>query len=396
MLRLKSQLVEAGISILDAAAACGLTRSALSQIVNNDAWPKSVPRAVTEAAIRQFLQGRGIDATDCFVVMAPDCSNSPAPVSNDGEANEGVNMILRKQRLTEQARQHFSLRRDPFAEDPAAVEDVFMTQNMREIYTDMESAALNGRFIAVCGESGAGKTTLRELLETNLASHNVKIIKPYILGMEDNDRKGKTLRVAHIEEAIIRTLDPAAAIKRTSEARDKQMHDLLKDAGCPCVLIIEEAHSLPIPTLKHFKRLRELKDGLRVLLGVLLIGQPELEDKLGTGRRDVREVVQRCELTRLQHLGSALPAYIEHRFQRAGVGSAARLFEADAFLALAQRLNDETRQVVRQGDRETTVKTRTPMLYPLLVGNAAIMAINEAARLGMPKINRDLIEEVLK
>lgn len=396
MLRLKSQLVEAGISILDAAAECGLTRSALSQIVNNDAWPKSVPRAMTEAAIRQFLQGRGIDAADCFVVVAPDCSNSPAPISNDGDANEGVNMILRKQRLTEQARQHFSLRRDPFAEDPAAVEDVFMTQNMREIYTDMESAALNGRFIAVCGESGAGKTTLRELLESNLAGQNVKIIKPYILGMEDNDRKGKTLRVAHIEEAIIRTLDPAGSIKRTSEARAKQMHDLLKDAGCPCVLVIEEAHCLPIPTLKHFKRLRELKDGLRQLLGVLLIGQPELEDKLGTGRKDVREVVQRCELTHLQHLGAALPAYIEHRFQRAGMGSAARLFESDAFLALAQRLNDETRQVVRQGDRETTVKTRTPMLYPLLVGNAAIMAINEAARLGMPKINRDLIEEVLK
>lgn len=396
MLRLKQILDRAGIRISEAARAADLPRSVLSKILNNDDWPKKLPRAQIEAAMQGFLQERGLDGAGCFEVVAPDRSNGPAPVSNEVEANEGVNMILRKQRLSANAKAHFGLKRDPFAEDPAIADDVFLTQNMREIYADMESAALNGRFIAVCGESGAGKSTLRELLESNLKAHNVKIIKPYILGMEDNDAKGKTLRVAHIEEAIIRTLDPSGRIKRSSEARGKQVHDLLKEAGCPCVLIIEEAHCLPIPTLKHFKRLRELKDGLRQLLGVLLIGQPELEDKLGTGKKDVREVVQRCELTHLQHLGAHLPAYVEHRFQRASLGSAERVFEANAYPAFAQRLNDVTEQQIRQGGETSTIKTTTPMLYPLVVGNLAIAAMNLAAHLGMPKINADLINEVMK
>lgn len=396
MLQLKILLDGAGLSTSAVARETGLSRSALSQILNNDFWPKSVPRAQIEAALLKFLDSRGLAAAGCFEVVVPDRSHGPTPISHAVEANEGVNMILRKQRLSAHAKAHFGLKRDPFAEDPACADDVFLTQNMREIYADMESAVLNGRFIAVCGESGAGKTTLRELLESKLAGHHVKIIKPYVLGMEDTDKKGKTLRVGHIEEAIIRALDPSCTIRQSSEARAKQLHDLLKDAGCPCALVIEEAHCLPTQTLTHFKRLRELKDGLRQLLGVLLIGHPELEHKLGTGKKEVREVVQRCELVHLQHLGQHLPAYIEHRFQRAQLGSAERVFEAGAYPAFAQRLNDVTEQKIRQGDRIGTLTTTTPMLYPLLVGNLAVAAMNFAAQLGMPKINADLVNEVLK
>ena len=48
---------------------------------------------------------------------------------------------------------------------------------------------------------------------------------------------------------------------------------------------------LPIPTLKHLKRLHErMRMGRRPMLGILLLGHPELEDKLN--RFDVREVSQ--------------------------------------------------------------------------------------------------------
>jgi hypothetical protein len=53
------------------------------------------------------------------------------------------------------------------------------------------------------------------------------------------------------------------------EARFRQLHEVLRDShrtGARHVLLIEEAHCLPVPTLKHLKRYLELKDGMKPLL----------------------------------------------------------------------------------------------------------------------------------
>ncbi|MFP4733744.1 AAA family ATPase, partial [Pasteurella multocida] len=84
-----------------------------------------------------------------------------------------------------------------------------------------------------------------------------------------------------------------------------QLHRVLKDsarAGNQHVLIIEEAHSLPVPTLKHLKRFFELEDGFKKLLSIVLVGQPELKLKLSERNFEVREVVQRCEIVTLEPL----------------------------------------------------------------------------------------------
>ena len=52
----------------------------------------------------------------------------------------------------------------------------------------------------------AGKSTLRrDLIERiNHDGLPVIVIEPYIIAMEDNDLKGKTLKAAHIAESIIK------------------------------------------------------------------------------------------------------------------------------------------------------------------------------------------------
>lgn len=401
MLRLKSILATAGISHRATAKKAGISASALSQIMNHHYWPITTPRAKITSAIFNFLQDRGVDAAGCFDAV-PDRElggNDLAPgslVVPTNDLTKGVDMLLRKQRLAQQAKAHFKLARDPFAQDPAEPDDVFMTPKLREVLADMESALLNGRFIAVTGESGSGKTTLRELIEGRLKTRSVKIIKPYVLGMEDNDKAGKTLRVAHIEEAIIRKLDPTERIKRSSEARGDQVHRLLLGAGCPCAIVIEEAHSLPIPTLKHFKRLRELKDGQKQLLGVLLIGQQELDDKLGTNKREVREVMQRCELVRMEPLGKHLEEYLAYRFTRAGITQSSQVFDETAIMAIGEALNDSVSQKVHQGDKTFVQTTKISLLYPLAVGNLAVAAMNMAADLGMPKVTGDAVRRVMR
>lgn len=65
------------------------------------------------------------------------------------------------------------------------------------------------------------------------------------------------------------------------------MHRALKnsyESGYRHVLIIEEAHCLPIATLKHLKRLRELETGFTKLLSIILIGQSATGGKRSRGR----------------------------------------------------------------------------------------------------------------
>ncbi|QBY44825.1 hypothetical protein ArsFIN_34120 [Arsenophonus nasoniae] len=59
------------------------------------------------------------------------------------------------------------------------------------------------------------------------------VIEPYVLAMEDNDHQGKTLKAASLAEAIVHTLAPLEKLKRSPEARFRQLHRLLKTAAAP-------------------------------------------------------------------------------------------------------------------------------------------------------------------
>ncbi|XLM22759.1 AAA family ATPase, partial [Chromobacterium piscinae] len=88
-------------------------------------------------------------------------------------------------------------------------------------------------------------------------------------------------------------------------------------AGYRHCLVIDEAHSLPIPTLKHLKRFFELELGFKKLLSIILIGQPELKVKLSERDAAVREVVQRCEMVELAPLeGGRLEEYLKFKLER--------------------------------------------------------------------------------
>ena len=251
---------------------------------------------------------------------------------------------------------------------------------MRE---SLRQTAKHGGFIAVVGESGAGKSTLRRDLAEWIHRENepVILIEPYVLGMEDNDVKGKTLKAGHIAEAILAAVAPRDTLKQSPEARFRQVHNALREshrAGNRHVLVIEEAHGLPLPTLKHLKRFFELEDGFSKLLGIVLIGQPELGQKLDERNPSVREVVQRCEVVTLRPLDDELEGYLRHRFQMVNK-PLDEVMDATAIDALRIKLAGRGQYSV---------------LYPLAVHNVVTAALNEAATLGIPHITADVVEGV--
>lgn len=380
-LQLKSALVSAGIKQGAVAAAAGISRPAFNAFLNRGHLPLGTDRAAVERSITAFVHRHGGSTAGLFEVAAP-CANTVPPVSPPDPAKdqEEMSMLLRKQTLTPAARRHFSLQRDPFA-DPTTAEDVFLSPDIRYVREAMYQVARHGGFMAAIGESGAGKSTLREELvdRLNREEQAVIVIEPYVLAMESNDTIGKTLKAQHIAEAIMSAVSPLAKTKSSPQARFEQLHASLRDSarsGHSHVLVIEEAHSLPLATLKHLKRFRELKDGLRPLLSVILIGQSELAVKLSEHNPEVREVVQRIEIVTLPALDKDLDAYLAHRFKRAGT-PLDQVLAKGAIDALRNKL--------------TPTRAGGTLLYPLAVHNALTAAMNRAADLGVPQVNADVI-----
>lgn len=370
-------LVMQGISTAEIARDVGVERSVLSRVINHDRWPKRTGKQLHER-LHAALAARGYESQK----KAPKRANAPRPVVHPNH-EEDESMLLRKQSLSPAARQHFRLARDPFTDcrDPA---DVYLSPDARYVREAMWSTVRHGGFLGVIGESGAGKTTLREELIERVQRDEPSAVlaQPYVLAMEDKDTVGKTLRSHHIAECLMRAVAPLAPQRSSPEARFEQLHKALRDSartGMKHTLLIEEAHCLPIPTLKHLKRYLELKDGMRPLMSIILIGQPELMLKLDERNPQVREVAQRIELVHLAPLDQHLPDYLRHRFQR--VGSALDdIVDASGLDAIRNRLTPSSK-AQRAGS----------LLYPLAVHNCLAAAMNAAAELGAPKVTKDFV-----
>ena len=404
---LATTLNRIALSQRDLARESGQSLAAINAIVSRGEWPKRRTAAVrasvvdalrnagaTTAELREVSQGEPKEKAPsaptpeaCCDADAPQLLSTPAEVNqNPTEKEEG--MLLQNTPITPQALKHFKLPRSPFVDDVQSRDDVYQSPAVRYARAALLDVAQNHGFFAMVAESGAGKTTLAEELEQRLIDEgkDIVIIKPYVLAMEATDTKGKTLRATHIAEAIAYALDPQLKIKRSPQARFAQLHQLLRDsrrAGRRHLLLIEEAHCLPLATLKHLKRFLELKDGMQRVIGVALIAQPELRNVLHSQNPEVREVMQRCEVVELPPLDNDLEGYIAHKFARFDLRPEA-VFEPDAFNALRARLI-RTPRGAKGGDGAVST------CYPLAVHNLVARAMNAAAAAGYPKVDAAVV-----
>lgn len=164
-------------------------------------------------------------------------------------------------------------------------------------------------FLLFTGEVGTGKTTsirallgkLGDTISTSL------ILNPF-------------LTIVELLQSINSDFGCEAPGDSVKDQLDALNAFLLKNdrIGRSAVVIIDEAQNLSTQALEMARLLSNLETETHKLLQIILVGQPELEEKLA--QKELRQLAQRiqiyCKLNPLD--GPEVEKYIQYRINRAG------------------------------------------------------------------------------
>lgn len=201
---------------------------------------------------------------------------------------------------------YFKFEKPPFkvVPDPSML---FASHSVREAMTRLEFAIRTGKGITVMtGEVGTGKTTLvnRFLDKASAETQTAYIFNPTLSGLQ-----------------LLKTLAEELGLQTYGMAKvdlTRGLYELLlrnRAAGRRTVVFVDEAQSLSREALEELRLISNLETWQDKLLNIILVGQPELLEKLESF--NLRQLRQRVELFIQIEAMTAVETrqYIEHRLR---------------------------------------------------------------------------------
>lgn len=207
---------------------------------------------------------------------------------------------------------HFGLKEAPFRITP--VTDFFFPgANRAEILDALIYAIVEGEgIIKVTGEVGSGKTMLCRMLLEKLQQHKVEAVylanpslsrDELLHALADGLGLGLNLEGQRVNIIM-------QALQNLLEKKSK--------ANVRVVVLVDEAHAMPLDTLEELRLLYNLQIGDHKLIQIVLFGQPELNDKLN--QPNMRQLKDRIvhHFSILPLSKNILESYLLFRMRTAG------------------------------------------------------------------------------
>lgn len=252
---------------------------------------------------------------------------------------------------------HFGFSTKPFSKELADSE-LWVPPTKQALVDDICEAVAEHDSVLLTGEPGVGKTCVLRAVRARVPEQGCRLTYCHnaTLGRRDFYRQ-----LCHALG-----LSPSATAAALFYAVSTHVQDLAKERLHP-VFLLDEAHLLHQDTLDHLHILLNYEWDSRALLSLVLVGLPELEDRLALRRN--RSLLQRIHRRfRLDPLTvDDTSDYLRRRLERVGMDR--ELFAKEAIGVL----HDATRGSLREIDRIATLSLR------------------EAARLDKKRVERDVI-----
>lgn len=178
---------------------------------------------------------------------------------------------------------YFGFAEKPFSIVPSA-RYLFLSIRHREAMAHLQAGLGDGGgFAMLTGEVGTGKTT---------------VSKAMLASLDENVRAGLILNPTFSETDLLEAVcdefgigyPPQATLKQLTQAIYQYLSDN-HSRGVQTLLLIDEAQHLSAQVLEQLRLLTNFETDTQKLLKVLLVGQPELQQKLQT--TELRQLAQR-------------------------------------------------------------------------------------------------------
>lgn len=182
-------------------------------------------------------------------------------------------------------------------------------------------------FVVITGEIGSGKTTLLQTL---------------LRGIDSQTTVGRVVNTILEPRELLETIMIDFGLDPSGKSKPLMLRDLaqyLVDqrlAGRMVLIVIDEAQNLSFAALEELRMLSNLETEKSKLLQIVLVGQPNLRDKLNSP--ELEQLRQRITVSyHLQPLDAdETENYINHRLRRAALGTPVE-FPRDATDAIHSR-----------------------------------------------------------
>jgi general secretion pathway protein A len=218
----------------------------------------------------------------------------------------------------------YGLKEKPFNLTPDP-DYLYMSPGHENVYSHLEYAIQESKgFVVVTGEVGSGKTTLINYLLR-------KIPQAFHVGILNNTFVQPQELLRMICQEFDLPTDDADKTALLTRFYNFLLEQYAKRERV--ILIIDEAQNLPDRSLEEIRMLSNLESEKHHLVQMLLVGQPQLREKLRRKRMEqfVQRVTVSCHLDALSR--NQVEGYIRHRLTVAGAQNL-DLFDPDAIEAI--------------------------------------------------------------